>query len=212
MWPDFGKSVLMSHLATQIFMTKLRRRDIQTTLQWLQFVVQTLNYQKLCEIFWKFFYPLTYRYIELCNSAYFNVTLGLIFQNQVTYYAGIMLNFSPYRYAKNYAGIIRAGLILKFLRSRPHWSHICYIFTTSDQIWFCSHRSIKWVMHALIQCPHCDQIFINCVHMHVYTYVANRNVIIELISKMNISVLLQNSFRHNCNQTGFTVQCSLMSS
>ena len=49
--PNFGKSVLMSHLTTQIFMTKFRRRDIQTTLQWLQFVVQTLNYQKLCEIF-----------------------------------------------------------------------------------------------------------------------------------------------------------------
>ena len=85
MWPDFGKSVLMSHLTTQIFMTKLRRRDIQTTLQWLQFVVQTLNYQKLCEIIWKFFYPLTYGHIELCNFVYFNVTLGLIFQNRVTY-------------------------------------------------------------------------------------------------------------------------------
>ena len=48
----------MSHLTTQIFITKLRRRDIQTTLQWLQFVVQTLNYQNCVNYFESSFTPL----------------------------------------------------------------------------------------------------------------------------------------------------------
>ena len=47
MWPDFGKSVLMSHFTTQIFITKMRNGIFQSTWKWLQCVVPTLNYQKI---------------------------------------------------------------------------------------------------------------------------------------------------------------------
>ena len=71
MWPNFVKSVLMSHLTTQIFMKKLRK-DIQPTLQWLQFVQsKPWTAKKLCE---KHFKVLTYGHIKLCNSVCFNVT------------------------------------------------------------------------------------------------------------------------------------------
>ena len=47
MWPDFGKSVLMSHFTTQMFITKIRNGNFQSTWKWLQCVVPTLNYQKI---------------------------------------------------------------------------------------------------------------------------------------------------------------------
>ena len=47
LWPDFGKSVLMSHFTTQIFITKIRNGNFQSTWKWLQCVVPTLNYQKI---------------------------------------------------------------------------------------------------------------------------------------------------------------------
>ena len=46
LWPDFGKSVLMSHFTFQIFTTKIRNGDFQSSQKWLKFVVHTLNYQK----------------------------------------------------------------------------------------------------------------------------------------------------------------------
>ena len=46
MWPDFGKSVLMSHFTFQIFTTKIRNGDFQSPQKWLKFVVPTLNYLK----------------------------------------------------------------------------------------------------------------------------------------------------------------------
>ena len=47
MWLDFGKSVLMSHFTTQIFITKMHNGNFQSTWKWLQCVVPTLNYQKI---------------------------------------------------------------------------------------------------------------------------------------------------------------------
>ena len=42
----FWKSVLMSLFMPQIFITKMRNGNHQSSLQWLQLVVHTLNYQK----------------------------------------------------------------------------------------------------------------------------------------------------------------------
>ena len=47
MWPYFGKSVLMSHFTTQIFITKMRNGNFQSTQQWLQCVVHAFNYQNI---------------------------------------------------------------------------------------------------------------------------------------------------------------------
>ena len=53
LWLDFGKSVLMSHFTTQIFITKMRNGNFQSTWKWLQCVVPTLNYQKIIGNTWK---------------------------------------------------------------------------------------------------------------------------------------------------------------
>jgi len=84
MWPDFGKSFQMSHFTTQIFITKMRNGNFQSTWKWLQCVAPTLNYQKIIGNTWQVLYSFCSGHNKFCNSMYFIETLRLIFQNQVT--------------------------------------------------------------------------------------------------------------------------------
>ena len=75
MWPDLGKSVLMSHFTPQIFRTNMRKSNFQSSFQWIQFVVYTFNYQNFMWNTLEVLQPLFWWHNELCNFLYFNVTL-----------------------------------------------------------------------------------------------------------------------------------------